>query len=540
MPWLCMYAIGIRPLINTLQEQTDSSKCQQVWYADDSSGAGKLIEIRKWWDVLNKDGPKYGYFPKPSKTILIIKNPQDLQMANELFNGTGITITLEGERHLGAVIGSNEFRSRYISTKVGKWIQDVEQLAKIADDEPQLAYSAFTKALSMRWCFLQRTIPDTKTYFEPLEGTIRDKLIPAIIGRRVTDLERKIISLPVRLGGMGIQNPTLTADTEFRNSTIITQNLTTLIENQEQNLENYDEERLMSEIKRMKTEKEEAFMEQLEEIKQVVDLKLCRSIDLACEKGAGAWLSALPLQSLSYTLNKQEFRDAICLRYGWRITNTPAYCAFGSKNSVDHTLNCKRGGYVNMRHNNIRDFEATLLKEVCRDVKIEPMLLPVGNSESRSSNQAERARLDVSAVGIWSTMERTFLDVRVMHVNSPSYMDKTPQQIYLQHEREKKYTYNHRILEIEKGTFTPLVFSTTGGMGPECTKYHKRIAELVSVKRDEAYADVMNYIRTRIRFALLKSTLIAVRGVRGRSRRGNTSLEDTSLNLVPARETYEV
>ena len=537
---MAMYAIGIRPLINTLQEQTDSSKCQQVWYADDSSGAGKLIEIRKWWDVLNKDGPKYGYFPKPSKTILIIKNPQDLQMANELFNGTGITITLEGERHLGAVIGSNEFRSRYISTKVGKWIQDVEQLAKIADDEPQLAYSAFTKALSMRWCFLQRTIPDTKTYFEPLEGTIRDKLIPAIIGRRVTDLERKIISLPVRLGGMGIQNPTLTADTEFRNSTIITQNLTTLIENQEQNLENYDEERLMSEIKRMKTEKEEAFMEQLEEIKQVVDLKLCRSIDLACEKGAGAWLSALPLQSLSYTLNKQEFRDAICLRYGWRIPNTPAYCACGSKNSVDHTLNCKRGGYVNMRHNNIRDFEATLLKEVCRDVKIEPMLLPVGNSESRSSNQAERARLDVSAVGIWSTMERTFLDVRVMHVNSPSYMDKTPQQIYLQHEREKKYTYNHRILEIEKGTFTPLVFSTTGGMGPECTKYHKRIAELVSVKRDEAYADVMNYIRTRIRFALLKSTLIAVRGVRGRSRRGNTSLEDTSLNLVPARETYEV
>ena len=193
-----------------------------------------------------------------------------------------------------------------------------------------------------------------------------------------------------------------------------------------------------------------------------------------------------------------------------------------------------------MRHNNIRDFEATLLREVCRDVKIEPMLLPVGNSESRSSNQAERARLDVSAVGIWSTMERTFLDVRVMHVNSPSYMDKTPQQIYLQHEREKKYTYNHRILEIEKGTFTPLVFSTTGGMGPECTKYHKRIAELVTVKRDEAYADMMNYIRTRIRFALLKSTLIAVRGVRGRSRRGNTSLEDTSLNLVPARETYEV
>ena len=121
-----------------------------------------------------------------------------------------------------------------------------------------------------------------------------------------------------------------------------------------------------------------------------------------------------------------------------------------------------------MRHNNIRDFEATLLKEVCRDVQIEPMLLPIGNSETRSSNQAERARLDVSTVGIWSSMERTFLDVRIMQ------------------------------------------------------------------------SDVMNFIRTRIRFALLKSTLIAVRGVRGKSRRGNSSIGDTSLNLVPGRETYEV
>lgn len=461
-------------------------------------------------------------------------------MARELFDGTGISTTVEGERHLGAVIGSNAFRSRYITTKVGKWMEDVEQLAKIAEDEPQLAYSAYTKALSMRWCFLQRTIPDTKTYFEPLEETIREKLIPAIIGRRVTDLERKILSLPVRMGGMGIQNPSLTAETEFRNSSVITQNLTSLIENQEQSLENYDPERLNCEIKKMRTEKDEAFLEQLEEVKNLVDVKLKRSIELACEKGAGAWLSALPLQALSFTLNKQEFRDAVCLRYSWRIPNTPAYCACGSKNSVDHTLNCKRGGYVNMRHNNIRDFEATLLSEVCKDVKIEPMLLPVGNSETSSSNQAERARLDVSAVGIWSTFERTFLDVRVVHVNSPSYMDKTPEQIYLQHEREKKRTYNHRILEIEKGTFTPLVYSTTGGMGPECTIYHKRIAELLSVKRGEAYADVINFIRTRIRFSLLKSTLIAVRGVRGKSRRGESSITDTSLNLVPCRETYEV
>ena len=52
-------------------------------------------------------------------------------------------------------------------------------------------------------------------------------------------------------------------------------------------------------------------------------------------------------------------------------------------------------------------------------------------------------------------------------------------------------------------------------MGPEATRYHKRVAELISSKRGEKYSDVVNHIRTRIRFSLLKSVLIAVRGERG-------------------------
>ena len=199
-----------------------------------------MLEMRKWWDILNVTGPKYGYYPKPSKTILIVKDPSNLQRAHEIFDQTGVKVTTSGERHLGAVIGSPEFRAEYVNNKIAKWIQDVEQLAKIAEDEPQLAYSAYTKALSMRWCFLQRTVPDTKAFFAPLEEAIRDKFIPAIIGKNITDVERKILSLPVRLGGLGIQNPVETADTEFQNSTLVTQNLTELIINQEKDLSGYD------------------------------------------------------------------------------------------------------------------------------------------------------------------------------------------------------------------------------------------------------------------------------------------------------------
>ena len=129
----------------------------------------------------------------------------------------------------------------------------------------------------------------------------------------------------------------------------------------------------------------------------------------------------------------------------------------------------------------------------------------------------------------------------MMHPNSASYVDKTPDQLYLQHEREKKRKYNDRVLQVEKGSFSPLIFSTTGGMGPESTRYHKKVAELISAKRGESYPDVMNHIRTGIRFSLLKSVLIAIRGERGKRRRvAAAPLSDLSLNLIPERTTYEV
>ena len=70
------------------------------------------------------------------------------------------------------------------------------------------------------------------------------------------------------------------------------------------------------------------------------------------------------------------------------------------KTKIDHALNCKSGGYVSMRHNRIRDLESELIREVCHDVKIESELLSMDGNENRSGNTADKARLDVSGVGV--------------------------------------------------------------------------------------------------------------------------------------------
>ena len=173
------------------------------------------------------------------------------------------------------------------------------------------------------------------------------------------------------------------------------------------------------------------------------------------------------------------------------------------------------------------------MREVCTDVRVEPPLIPLANENLVTGNQAENARLDVSGIGIWGPMQKTFLDIRVMHPNSPTYVNKDIAQVFKAHEQEKKRTYNERIIQVEKGSFTPIVVSTFGGMGPEAESYHKRLAQLISEKRNETYSHVVNYIRTRLRFCLLKSVLTSVRGVRGRSKNENiTPISSLSFNLI--------
>ena len=65
---------------------------------------------------------------------------------------------------------------------------------------------------------------------------------------------------------------------------------------------------------------------------------------------------------------------------------------------------------------------------------------------------------------------------------------------------------------------------------------------MISIKRNEKYSDVMNHIRTRLRFAMLKTVLISLRGERGKPKRLNDDydLENVSFNLIPNARSYEV
>ena len=95
------------------------------------------------------------------------------------------------------------------------------------------------------------------------------------------------------------------------------------------------------------------------------------------------------------------------------------------------------------------------------------------------------------------------------------------------------------MIAVEKGTFTSLVYSTFGGWGPQAQRYHKRLAELISKRKNEEYHYVINHIRLKVRFALLRSVLIAIRGERGRRSKPAQPIGATSFNMVPEAMQYE-
>ena len=120
-------------------------------------------------------------------------------------------------------------------------------------------------------------------------------------------------------------------------------------------------------------------------------------------------------------------------------------------------MNCKKGGVVTIRQNELRDLTAKKLSEVCYDTKIEPIFVPLSGEDlsNRTANRSNEVRLDVRARGFWERGQQAFFDLRVFDPNTCRYLNKSLQHCHVINENEKKRTYNERVLQIDHGTFTP-------------------------------------------------------------------------------------
>ena len=230
-------------------------------------------------------------------------------------------------------------------------------------------------------------------------------------------------------------------------------------------------------------------------------------------------------------LTKTEFRDGIALRYTWEAKNTPAICPCGEEFSLTRALHCAKGVYMDLRHNENRDVFANLMNEVCHDVQIEPKLQSLDGEifSSNSTTADDDARLDIKTNGLWGfRFNRTFFNVKIFNPHA-NRCPKTIKDACKYHDSIKRNKYEKRIRETEHSSFNALVFACSGGTGPSASRVMKQLSTKISEKRGEPYADTISYIRTKIRFALLMSCVLCLRGFRALRPR---VLSETSINVV--------
>ena len=98
-------------------------------------------------------------------------------------------------------------------------------------------------------------------------------------------------------------------------------------------------------------------------------------------------------------------------------------------------------------------------------------------------------------------------DVRVFNPGAPS--NHPFNSAYYRHEKEKRHQYKQHVHEVEHGHFTPLVFTTTGGMGDAASQVYKRLANLL---RDKSYGEIRGWIRCKLTLALVRSAIMCIRG----------------------------
>ena len=201
----------------------------------------------------------------------------------------------EGQRHLGAALGSVSFKESCVSEKVKQCFKELEQLTKIVTSQPQSAYSAYVNGYKHKFTYFVRTVPDIAIQLQPIENLIHTKLLPAILNSDISSLDRSLFTLPTKYGGLGTPNIVEDTDFEYEMSKTLSAPLAALIVIQSQN--RLREEPTSMELKNgIIRQRETRLKQQVETIDEKRPPEMIKTITQARDKGSSNWLNVLPLE----------------------------------------------------------------------------------------------------------------------------------------------------------------------------------------------------------------------------------------------------
>ena len=192
----------------------------------------------------------------------------------------------------------------------------MKRLSALGKTQPHAAFSAYIHGEQHKFTYFLRTIEGMNELIKPLDDIIMNTFLPAIFGETLSHQEKGLFALPIREGGLGIEELSIKAPREYEISKKVTQPLVTAMVIQSNTLP--DKEEQQSLINEAKLEKQ-GLQERSKRIEDALPVATKQLVQQTKMVGASNWLNAIPLAEYGFNLSKGEFRDALALRFNHDI-----------------------------------------------------------------------------------------------------------------------------------------------------------------------------------------------------------------------------
>jgi hypothetical protein len=521
---MMFYAIGLLPLTRKLKmgssflsKLIDNSEVNedihwiQNWYADDSACLADFQSIRVWLKLLVDEGPKFGYFPEPEKSYLVV-HANFVNEAKILFADYKVNI-VTGQRFLGGFIGGIDDTEKWVQEKVNSWVKAIKCLSKAAKIEPHLANVSLIKSLQNEWGYIQRVITNVEKPFALLKETLESSYLPSLFGAEVSDIEASLMVVSGKHGGLGIRDPVQTSNLAFISSQTGTALLSDSIKTGIPLDIDQHEQKMKVTQSSCRDQQSILELDQIDRNSRLLPENRQRTLRRIREGDCSTWLSMIPRHDNQFLMSADAFRDAIALRYGRSPIKMHGFCDGCSKPfDVSHALDCKMGGLVGARHNECRDLNIDILKATgLSQIVREPII-----KESDMSGNGG-LRVDWGVRGFWEFQREALFDICILNADAPSH-SSTNLETLLNSARERKKSKYGNIAETRRATFTPIIATCEAIFDHEALTYFSKLSTLLATKWNQHYSYVHGWLKSRMQVCILRSVSLCIRGARTRFR----------------------
>ena len=486
-----LFALTLLPVIQKIEEECvlDVNK----WYLDDGCLAGQKQEVQKALSILERECAKIGLFLNKSKTTIFGAGSSDFAFEGlKKIEGDGIVL-------LGAPVGSDVFISDYAQTKI-EALQNRLQLTEcLQNPQYQLPLLRFCIGLPRVNHLFRLCHPEViKEAINSCDTLLDSYISTNLFGHALSPFQRRLISLPVSQGGLGLSIAKDIALCAYTGSLFqVTKNTPSIHDKATKSLEEWNlrvqksittEEmsRSIHPQKLLTAKIHEATKEWL--VSEHVPLVMRTRVNEVMDKDSGLWVTARPSKYHGTLLKRWEFSLALQFRYGCNLVDKEGSCSLciGSRDIGGiHDTECKGDGRHWSRHNLVRD---TLLK----------IVREAGYSGDREvphllGEESDERPADVLIRG-YEGGQDLCVDVAVVSAFSSTNHLKEAEDLKRRRYESSCHTHDLR--------FTPFILNTLGNFGSSCVDLIKTLAVgMADRERSEGVFKFVRRIKERLQIA---------------------------------------